>query len=285
MDRAQTIFVTGATGNQGGAVARNLLSNGFRVKLLTRHPDSRKAQQLQHPFAEVIKGDLNEPDSYSQHLKHAQGVFSVQAIEPGREKEMWQGITLADRAKDAGISHFVYSSVAGADQNTGIPHWETKAVIEEHIRKSGLSYTILRPVSLFENFLIPQVKARILKGKLITPAKKNIQQQFIAAEDIGRMTARIFKNPQTFKNRTITLASEEMTMEDAAEIFSGVLGKKITYAQLPGLMTKLFMGNGLYKMFDYINHHDSHLVKDLNALKNENPGLLTLKEWISLYFR
>jgi uncharacterized protein YbjT (DUF2867 family) len=285
IEQNQTIFVTGATGNQGGAVARNLLSGGFRVKLLTRDPDSKKAQQLKHPHAEIVKGDLDEPDSYSQHLKNVYGVFSVQAMQSKNEKEIWQGITLADRAKDAGVAHFVYSSTNGADKKTGVPHWETKARIEEHVRNSGLSYTILRPVSLFENFLIPQVKGRIPKGKLITPTKKDIRQQFIASEDVGRMTERIFKNPQQFRDQTIALASEEMTMEEVAARFSEVLQKKITYAQLPGMLVRIFMGNALYKMFDYLNHHDDFLLPDLEALKKQYPGQMSLREWIEINFK
>jgi hypothetical protein len=133
--------------------------------------------------------------------------------------------------------------------------------------------------------LLPQVKGRILKGKLITPSKKNIRQQYVASEDIGRMTARIFKDPQQYRNMTISLAAEEMTMEDAARTFSEMLQKKITYGQLPAMLTRVFMGSGLYKMFDYINHHDNYLVKDLEALRKQYPDLMTMKEWIRLHFK
>lgn len=277
--------MTGATGNQGGAVARHLLSNGFRVILLTRDPASKKAEQLQHPMATIVKGDLNEPDSYSQHLKNVDGVFSVQAMQPKNEKEIWQGITLADRAKDARVPHFIYSSTNGADRQTGIPHWDSKGRIEEHVRNSGLAYTILRPVSLFENFLIPQVKSRIPKGKLITPTKKDIRQQLIASDDVGKMAAKIFENPQPYRNQTLPLATEEMTMEEVAQQFSAVLGKKVTYGQLPIMMVRVLMGNALYKMFDYLNQHDDYLVKDFEAAKKQIPNPLTLKEWIGVHFK
>jgi len=201
MERAKTIFVTGATGNQGAAVARNLLAEGFKVKALTRNPDSQKAKILQELNAEVIKGDLDDPSGVAGHLKNVHGVFSVLSYEDGVEKEIKQGIALADLAKQYAVPQFVYSSVIGSDAYTGIPHWESKFIIENHVRYLGLPYTILRPSSLYENFLIPQVKSRIQKGKLVTPVDKDTVQQFISAEDIGKITTEIFKNPFRMKEK------------------------------------------------------------------------------------
>src|SRR6187397_1143068 len=114
MESAKTIFVTGATGNQGGAVARNLLARGFNVKALTRNPDSQKAKNLNQLNADVIKGDLNDPSGFAEHLKNVQGVFSVQSFEYGIEKEIKQGVALADLAKQYAIPKFIYSSVIGS---------------------------------------------------------------------------------------------------------------------------------------------------------------------------
>ena len=103
MESAKSIFVTCATGNQGGAVARNLLAQGFRVKALTRNPDSQKAKNLKQLNAEVIKGDLNDPSNFAEHLKTANGVFSVLGFEFGIEKEIKQ-------TNDGGV----YVSVGGS---------------------------------------------------------------------------------------------------------------------------------------------------------------------------
>ena len=173
----KTIFVTGATGNQGGAVAASLIKNGFKIKVLTRNVDSAKAQNFQKINVELIKGDLNDLNTYRYHLKDVDGIFSVQTFENGIDKEIKQGIDLSNLAKEYGVSHFLYSSVAGADLNTGIPHFESKYKIENYIKQLGLPYTIIRPSSLFENFLIPQVKRRILKGTLTSPINKIKTQQ------------------------------------------------------------------------------------------------------------
>ena len=284
MERAKTIFVTGATGNQGGAVARNLLAEGFKVKAFTRNPDSQKAKILQQLNAQVIKGDLNDPSGFAGHLENVHGVFSVLSYEDGVEKEIKQGIALADLAKQNAVPQFVYSSVIGSDAHTGIPHWESKFIIENHVKDIGLYHTILRPSSLYENFLIPQVKSRILKGKLVTPADKDTIQQFISAEDIGKITTEIFKNPSRYERKTMVIAAEELSMQEVATFFSEALNKEITYSKLPGLITRLFMGKDLYKMFSWINKNDAVFLKEMPAFKKEFPYLLDLKTWIKQKF-
>ena len=284
MESNKTIFVTGATGNQGGAVARNLLARGFHVKALTRNPGSQKAENLKQLGAHLIKGDLDEPSGFAEHLKNVDGIFSLHSFENGIEKEIKQGIALADLAKQYAIPQFVYSSVIGSDAHTGIPHWESKFKIENHVKNLGLHYTILRPSSLYENFLIPQVQSRILKGKLVTPANKDTVQQFISAEDIGKISTDIFTNPSLYEGKTMVLAAEELNMQEVATIFSEALNKKITYSKLPGLITRVFMGKDLYKMFTWINNNDAVFLKDMAAFKKQFPYLLDLKTWIKQRF-
>jgi uncharacterized protein YbjT (DUF2867 family) len=280
----KTIFVTGATGNQGGAVATSLIKNGFRVKVLTRRIDSAKAQSLQKMNVELIKGDLNDLNTYENHLKDIDGIFSVQTFENGIDKEIKQGMDLANLAEKYGVDHFLYSSVAGADLSTGIPHFDSKYKIENHIKQLGLSYTIIRANSLFENFLIPQVRRRILKGKLTSPIYKNKIQQFISAIDIGEISADIFLNKDKYLGKTITIGSEEMDMQQVAATFSEVLGKEISYQKLPLLIVRLVMGKDLYKMFKWINENDAVFIKDIDSFKKENPNLTSLKHWIKTNF-
>lgn len=146
----QIILVIGATGNQGGAVARHLLQRGkFAVRAFVLDENKPTAQALKQAGAELAKGNLNELASLDSALQGVFGVFSVQGVKEGLEVEIRQGNTLADAAKAAGVKHFVYSSVGGAERKTGIAHFESKFQIEEHIRASGLPYTIMRPVFSF----------------------------------------------------------------------------------------------------------------------------------------
>lgn len=280
----KTIFVTGGTGNQGGAVVRNLADQGFKVIALTRNPNSAKGQNLKNLNIQVVKGDLNNADTYREYLKDVYGIFSVQTFENGVEKEINQGITLATLAKEFGVKHFLYSSVFGAHLNTGVPHIDSKLKIENHIKQIRLPFTIIRPTSLFENFLIPQVKKGILKGKLVQPIHRNTVLQYIAAEDIGKAVSKIFQNSEIYLGRTIPLATEQLSTQEVANKFSTVLNKKIEYGKLSVLITRLFLGKNLYKMFKWMDEKKIFQKEDVDLTKTEFPNLLSLESWIEKNF-
>ena len=285
METPKKIFVTGATGNQGGAVVRNLLSRGFYVKALVRNPDAPAVKKIIQEHVEIIKGDLDDPASYKQHLKEAGGVFCNLVFKYGVDKEIKQGFDLINLSKENNVKHFVYASVIGCDLNTGIPHWESKFKIENHIKESGMGHTIIRPSSLYENFLFPQVKSGIMKGKLVMPTHKNKVQQFISSDDVGKVAATIFSNPEKYASQTITLAAEQMDGEQLAAVFSKAMNKKMKFQQLSMFIVWLAMGKKLAKMFRWINNNDALFVKDIPALKSEFQGMVTLEEWIRNNFK
>src|SRR5229473_822966 len=123
----KTILVAGATGRQGGAVIRHLLPNGWKLRALTLNPDSHAAQGLVRQGVEVVQGDLEDPSSLDRASRGVYGIYSVQDFwTVGAKREVQQGKNLADAAKKAGVQHFVYSSVGGAERNSAIDHWESK---------------------------------------------------------------------------------------------------------------------------------------------------------------
>src|SRR4029077_5898446 len=144
----RTILITGVTGHQGGAVAQALQGKGFHLRGLTRKPDGEPAAALSRQRVEVVKGDLDDEGTLRRALAGAWGVFGVQnALEAGVEREEAQGKRLATLAREAGVEHYVYTSVGSAHKRTGIPHFDNKGRIEETVR--GLrfpSHVILRPV-------------------------------------------------------------------------------------------------------------------------------------------
>src|SRR5450432_3180105 len=123
----KTILVLGATGHQGGATAHELAARGFSVRALTRDPDKPAARALVELGAAVVKGDLDDPRSVRRAMEAVHGVFSLQTPygPGGADRETREGIAVADAAKDAGVEHLVYSSVGGAERNTGIAHFES----------------------------------------------------------------------------------------------------------------------------------------------------------------
>jgi len=204
-----TILVTGATGKQGGAVARHLLSGGWQVRALTRDPLKPDAEALAKLGAEVVTGDLDQRNSIDQALAGAYGVFSVQNWEAGAAREIQQGKTLADAARAAGVKHFVYSSVGGAERNTGIPHFDSKWEIEQHVRALGLPTTILRPVFFMDNFNSPNFRPAILQGTLTLALRPARTLQIIAVDDIGGFAAQAFEKPGEYIGRAFELAGDE----------------------------------------------------------------------------
>ncbi|MEO8111548.1 MAG: NmrA/HSCARG family protein [Ginsengibacter sp.] len=285
MNNNKIIFVTGGTGNQGGAVARSLATRGFAVKVLTRNPGSAKALNLKNLDIQVVKGDLNDTASYREYLKDAYGIFSVQALDKNPEREIKQGCQLATIGKESGVKHFLYSSALGAELNTGVPHIDSKFKIENHVQQTGVPFTIIRPSSLYENFLIPQVKKGILKGKLVQPINRKTILQYVAAEDIGKAAAKIFENGETYIGRILPLATEQLSTSEVAQIFSEALNKNIEYKKLPALIARIFLGKSIYKMFEWANETNRFVIENIYVTKEEFPGLLSLKKWIETNFK
>src|SRR5579872_5732603 len=120
MKADRTILITGVTGNQGGAVAQALQGSGFHLRGLTRKPDSERSAALARQGIEIIKGDLDDEATLRRALDGAWGVFGVQnAAEAGVELEEAQGKRLATLAREAGVEHYVYTSVGSARKRTG----------------------------------------------------------------------------------------------------------------------------------------------------------------------
>ena len=158
-DHKGPVLVIGATGQQGGATAQHLLERDRAVRALVRDPDSPAANALQRAGADLAVGDLDDPTSLRTAMGGAHGVFLVPTMMVGPKispegvvAEERRGKAVADLARESGIEHLVYSSLNGASARSGIPYYESKARIEEHIRALGLPATILRPVSFMDNF-------------------------------------------------------------------------------------------------------------------------------------
>jgi uncharacterized protein YbjT (DUF2867 family) len=157
MTNDRTILITGVTGQQGGAVAQAVRGAGFHLRGLRRKPDSARATSLPRQGIDIVKGDLDDKVTLRPALAGAWGVFGIQnAGEVGVEREEVQGKRLATLAREAGVEHYVYTSVGSAHKQTGVPHFDNKWRIEETVR--GLrfpSLVILRPVFSMENLVAP----------------------------------------------------------------------------------------------------------------------------------
>jgi uncharacterized protein YbjT (DUF2867 family) len=233
--REEVVLVSGATGNQGGNIARELLDAGWRVRAMTRKPESEAARALASKGADVVQADLDDEASLRRALQGAWGAVAVQNTwEAGVVGEEEQGKRFARVAKDAGIQHLLYQSVGSAHRSTGIPHFDNKWRIEQLIRELGFpSWTVLRPVFFMENLLSPWFKPYIDQGTLAIGMKPDTRLQMIAVRDIGKYGRQAIERHEELNGRAIDLAGDELTGPEAAAILSDVTGRPITFYQVP----------------------------------------------------
>lgn len=229
------ILVTGATGQQGGATARELLAAGHKVFAMTRNPDGAAAQALADAGAHVVQGDLNDEASLRAALQGKWGVFAVQNTwEAGVEGEEEQGKRIARLAKDAGVQHFVYASVGSAHKATGIPHFDNKFRVEETVRALGFpSFTILRPVFFMENLASPWFKPGIDDGVLGLGMNADTKLQMIAVADIGSYGRIAFERHEELNGKGLDIAGDALTPVEAAAVLGEVADRTISHFQVP----------------------------------------------------
>jgi uncharacterized protein YbjT (DUF2867 family) len=276
-NKSKTILVTGATGHQGGAVVRHLRDRGFSVRALTRDPSKPAARQLAGHGTEVVRGDMEDFDSLRRALDGVHGVFAVSTpYEGGIEAEIREGKQLVDAAKRASINHFVYTSVGSADRSTGVPHFDSKYEIETHLRGTGLTYTILRPVFFMENW--EQMRPQIEQGSFELPLGPETRLQMIAVSDIAAFATMAFEHPGKWKNREVDLAGDELSMSKTAETFGRVLGREVRYRQVPWDEFEKQSGREITTMYRWFE--DKGYSADIGSLRSEYSRLMALEPWL-----
>lgn len=276
-NKNRTVLVTGATGHQGGAALRHLRQKGFAVRALTRDPDQPKARGLTGQGVEVIRGNLDEQSSLGRVMDGAFGVHSVQnAHEAGVEGEIRQGINVADTAKRSDIEQFVYSSVASADRRTGIPHFDSKFRVEEHIRGTGLHFTFVRPVFFMDNWL--GMRQQIEQGALSLPLSPATRLQMVAVDNIGGVVAMAFEHPGKWRDRVFELAGDELSMAEIAQVFGRISGRDVRYVQIPWDEFEQQAGKEMTTMYRWFEDTGYHV--DIGAARQQYHGLLSFEQWI-----
>jgi len=232
LDEAEWEFHIHVASHRGGAVAWALQGKGFHLRGLTRTPDSERAAALARRGIDLVKGDLDDEATLRHALAGAWGVFGVQnPLQAGAEREEVQGKRLAILAREAGVEHYVYTSVGSANKRTGVPHFDSKSRIEDTVRAVRFpSHVILRPVFFMENLLAPFSLQGSTLGWALAPATR---LQMISVDDIGWFGARAFTDASALNGREIDLAGDVRTMPETAAILTEALGRPIAFAQTP----------------------------------------------------
>jgi uncharacterized protein YbjT (DUF2867 family) len=274
------IVVAGATGKQGGAVARHLLLEGWPVRAMTRNPNSPEAEALAARGAQIVQADMDDPSSLPPILKGAYGVFSVQNFwEVGYEREIAEGKALADAANRADVAHFIYSSVGGAERKTGVAHFESKWQIEQHIVDLDMPHTIVRPVFFMDNFL--GMRRSIRDGKIEMALREDTKLQMIAVDDIGAFVTMAFDDRDQWLYTATELAGDELTIPQVARRLSAMTDREVQYVEIP--MEQAMQENKEQaEMWQWFN--DYGYEADIAWLREQYPALRNFDQWVEQYW-
>jgi uncharacterized protein YbjT (DUF2867 family) len=289
-DKNKIILVLGATGAQGGSVARHLLSSSdFSVRCLTRDPGSEKAGALAKAGAEVFKGDFENPESLDAALQGCYGVFGVTNFWEHFDKEYQQGKNLVDAVERAGVEHFVFSTLPYVNKITKgeleVPHFDIKGQLEEYTRSLGINATFVHVAFYYENFLSyfsPQDQG---DGTFTFGFPQgNTPLAAVAVEDLGGVVKTIFERPSDFKGRIVGVVGDDLPPASYADTMTGILGKKVVYNYIPRDVFASFDFPGaddLANMFEYNRLHITNRQEDLEESRSLYPELQSFDSWLS----
>jgi uncharacterized protein YbjT (DUF2867 family) len=281
MEDDRVVVVTGATGRQGGAVARHLLAGGWQVRAITRNPESAPARALAAIGAEVVRADLGHRDELEPAMHGAYGLFSVQnPMISGLDAEVEQGRNAAEAASAAGVQHVVYSAGGLGVAGTGIGSWESKLAIEAHLRELRLPLTVLRPTAFMELMtdkgFYPPVSTWHLMPKLMGADRP---VAWIAVEDLGAIAARAFADPDRFIGMDVKLIADVQSIAECRRIWREVTGRPPRRFPMPVWMFERFVGTDLTTMWRWLRTADFDL--DTTATREILPTASTVREWLT----
>ena len=234
MSEKRTILVTGATGQQGGAVAHALLRHGHAVRALTRKPDGEAARALAASGAQIVAGSFDEPATITSAARGADaGYVMGNFYEAGFDGETRQGAEALDALKAAGVSHLIYSSVGSANRGTKIPHFDSKFRVEQHLSTLGVPFTISAPVAFMENVAAPWTLDALRGGTLTGVLPPERALQLVSLHDIGEFVASLVERREKVFGQRFDIAGDEVTGPQQAASLTDAIGKPIAYQQIP----------------------------------------------------
>ena len=247
------IAVAGATGKQGGAVAKRLLARGHKVRALTRNPDKPAAQALAAKGAEVVAADLEDRASLDRALAGAGALFSVQDfLEAGVEAERRQGLNLTEAAAASGVEHIVYSGASTMDRNTGVPHLESKWQVETRVRRLDMPWTVFRPAAFMDNWEWDR-HAILESGVVRYPIRPDTLYRQIAVADIAAMVVTAFEHPDLWTGQIMPLTGDVSSMDGITVTLSRITGKALRYEQMSWERCVAEQGEELMLMYRYFD--------------------------------
>jgi len=266
-NHTRIVLVTGATGMQGGGVARKLLSSGYRVRAFTTDAASEKARALRDTGVELYEGSFEDRPSLTRALQGVEAVFSLQQTDPsGEHKEVRQAKSLIEAAKIYGVRHFIQTTVSGAGQHAdsdwfkskkwSASYWNDKMAVQDEVRKADFErYTILKPALFMENLLPPKAAGMypgLETGRLVSRVPQDVKLAWISSETLGYAVLFSLENPDVMNGYELELADTLATPSEIAAELEYVTGLPVKY-----------------------EHGESQAMLDMGF----RPGVINAQEW------
>lgn len=307
MSNKKIIAVVGATGAQGGGVARAILNDpnsDFTVRALTRDPESEKASSLRKLGAEVVKADMDQPESLRKAFDGAYGAFLVtnfwEHFSPEKEKE--QARNLAEAAQKTGLKHVIWSTLEDTrnwiplsddrmptlSEHYKVPHFDAKGEANAYFTELGVPTTFLNTSFYWDNLIHfgmgPQKTEDGSYAFTLPMADKKLPG--IAVEDIGKCAYGIFKSGDEYVNKTVGISGEFLTGDEMATALSNALGVEVQYNSVTPEQYRGFGFPGaddLGNMFQFKRdfEQDYCAARDLNQSRSLNPSLQSFEQWLA----
>ncbi|KOY55261.1 NmrA/HSCARG family protein [Streptomyces sp. XY332] len=274
-----TVAVTGATGAQGGATARALLAAGHQVRALTRTPDSPAADALRSLGAQIRHADFDDRASLNAALTGTDSLFAVTTpFGTDTATEVQQGTALIDAAAQARLGHIVFTSAAHADRSTGVPHYQSKHLVEQHLRAVGVPWTVLAPAAFMDNYASGWTLDGLRDGTFAWPMPADRPLTLIPAADIGAFAALALQRRDEFTGHRIDIASDERTPAEMAEVLATAIGLPVAHQEVPLAYVRT-RSDDLAAMFEYFI--TAGLDVDVTGLRREYPevGWHSFTDW------
>ncbi|MFD7447246.1 NmrA/HSCARG family protein [Streptomyces sp. NPDC059909] len=272
-----TIAVLGATGGQGGAVVEALLNAGHRVRAVVRNPAAARARPLIAAGVDVVPGEMTDAVSLAAAFRGATAAYALTTpFQDGLEAEIAQGTAIIEAAARASLPHLVMASVASADRHTGIPHFETKARIEQALSETDLPATVVAPTYFYDNALGALQEVAAGEITMALPADTPLQQ--VSRLDLGRVVAAIVADPGRWIGRRIEIAGDDPTPAQMARAVAAAAGGPVTFRSIPLELVRQTSPD-MAAMFAYLTESGYHV--DLAALRADFPGIswLSFADW------
>lgn len=253
------ILVTGATGNQGGSVVRELQKYDVEIHALTRNPQSKPAKKLlkNNKDIKLVKADLGKIDTLLAIKDRYDFVFFITDFWAGKEQEINFGKNLISAMEKNSCGHFIFSSTPSSVEESVFSFSDSKFQIEKILKQSKMTYSIIRPGLFMELFKNIKFAPPVILGMMLKNINHDRKLPFVSLEDIGKVVAKIVLEKEKYINSDFNVITQYISLKEIRQLHKEVKGRFPVHFALPDFVFKKVVGPELYDLWNWLNHKES----------------------------